>query len=57
VLFATLVDLGADSDLLALDGASPHLEGYLRQEGGLAAMSAGGQVGGRVCWGVGVRVG
>ncbi len=44
VLFATLVDLSADSDLLGLDGASPHLESYLRQEGGLAAMSAGGQV-------------
>jgi hypothetical protein len=51
VLFATLVDLGADADLLSLDGASPHLEGYLRQEGGLASMSAGGQVGTRLVGG------
>ncbi|KIY92550.1 hypothetical protein MNEG_15413 [Monoraphidium neglectum] len=44
-LFSTLADAGADDDLLGLDAASPHLEGYLRQEGGLAGMSAGGQVG------------
>ena len=44
-LFAALADAGADADLLSLDGASPHLEAYLRQEGGLAAAGAGGQAG------------
>jgi hypothetical protein len=38
VLYSTLVDVGADDDLLA--HPSPALELYLRQEGGL-----GGQVG------------
>jgi hypothetical protein len=51
-LFGCLVDAGADADLLSLDGGAPHLEPYLRQEGGLAAMSAGGQA--RAARGLGV---
>lgn len=40
VLYSTLVDVGADEDLLAHPSAA--LELYLRQEGGLAGNAGGG---------------
>jgi hypothetical protein len=44
VLYSTLVDVGADEDLLAHPSAA--LELYLRQEGGLAGQAGGGPNGG-----------
>lgn len=43
VLYSTLVDVGADEDLLA--NPSPALELYLRQEGGMGGQAAGGAPG------------
>ena len=45
VLYGTLVELGATRQLLALDGAAPQLEAYLRSHGGLTGVAPGVPVG------------
>jgi hypothetical protein len=55
VLYSTLVDVGADEDLLAHPSAA--LELYLRQEGGLAGQAGGGPGGGGPAALVGGQIG
>jgi hypothetical protein len=55
VLYSTLVDVGADEDLLAHPSAA--LELYLRQEGGLAGQAGGGPNGGGPAALVGGQIG